>query len=729
MSLRLALRLIRGGGRQGHVRLLLLALGVAAAIAVALTALAVSAGLSDREHRAQQREPVHASESDADLLNVTLRHEVYRGQPWRRMLVGNVTAQSARPPGVTELPGPGESVVSPSLYAARSDPLIHLRLGKIIGVLGADGLLSPTDLVSYTGKPLSAPFGSVLTWGTSARVASDVPGRVVVQLELLLLVGLPLLLFVRVASRLSASTRANRERALDLVGVPRSITARAVALESAVTAAVGATLGVGVFAAVNSALAGGALGFTWFPSATTPGVPRVVTCGLIAATAAAWLAARATTQAAAQPRRPKIARRAGLLRCLPLAIGLPLLVFSVPLLQARAADEAVYLTLLGVGLSALGVVVAVRPLALALGRRALARFPGTAVRLAVRRLQFEPDATGTIVVAVVSLILLAGVAQAAIHDMQVVSGFSQHRVDVDVRGASLTADQRSRMAQVAHGTALRGELATTPDPVLRNRVVAVHRMPCSGLVEAFGPLPDCRDGRAYRLRDTEAKAFGALSAGQPLDGLGRPAVIPSDELLVPRLTGRWFTSESIVMTGMDPTYPWSENSFFSFRVSAAEAERLEARLLSLAPTGDVEVQGRDVELLTQARLQRGAVQLGLILGLSLGLLGLVVAAIDRVLERRRAVAALVVVGVPLATLRRAQALLLLIPLVAGAVPAVFVSAVSAHRYLVMGGAVDGYYVTPLLWALGMAVAASLAAIATGLVVAGQNPTGPDLRRE
>ena len=649
------------------------------------------------------------------------------------MVVGNVTAESPRPPGVARLPGPGESIVSPALLNAKSDPLIHLRLGTIVGVIGAEGLLSPVDLVSYTGKPLSSPpFGSVRSWGTSAKVASEVSGRGWVQAELLLLVGLPLMLFVRVASRLSASTRANRERALRLVGVPRSVIARAVGLESAVTALFGAALGTGLFATVNSWLAGGVLGFTWFPQATVPGLPQLVTYGLVAAAAAAWLSARTPKDGRvdSRSRRPWAGRWARVRRLLPLAVGVPLLAFAMPFLQVRAPDLGAYLTLLGLALSALGVVLMVKPASLALGRWVLARSPGTAVRLAVRRLEFEPDGTGTIVAAVISLILLAGIAQAAIHDMQVVSGFSQDRVVVDVRGDSLTAAQRSRVAVVTVGRWLPGELATTPDPALSNRVVPVYRVPCKALAEVLGPLPGCRNGHRYRLRDAhQVRQWHPLVVGQPLHGLGRPAVIPSEELRVPRLLGSRVGSDSIVVTTTDPDYPWSDNSFFSFGVAATQAERLEARLLSIAPSGDVQVHGRDVELLTEARLHRGTVQLGLVLGLLLGLLGLVVAAVDRVLERRRAVAALIVVGVPLATLRLAQGLLLLIPLVAGTVPAVFVSALSAHRYLGLGGSVDGYYATPLLWALGMAAAATLAAMATGMVVAGHKPTGPELRRE
>jgi len=715
------------------VRLLLLALGVTVGVAVVLTALAVTTAFDDRDDRAQQREPVAALESAPGLLGVSVRHEVYDGHAWRRVLVANVTANAVRPPGVTDLPGPGESVVSPALFQAQSDPLIHLRLGKIVGVLGNEALLSPTDLISYTGVAASpGAMGQVRSWGTQGKVAEEFSGRRLFQLELLLLVGLPLVMFLQVASRLSAATRSNRVQALSLVGVPTAMIVRSAALEGAVVGALGALVGSGLFATVNASLAtSDVLGFTWFPSATAPGPARLLVLVLVVSGMSAWLSARTTPRVghALHTGSARAGKRRIPLRWAPAFVGLVLLAFVVPLLPTPESDLRANLTVLGVALSSLGVVLLVRPIAMVVGRSLLSRSPRVATRLAVRRLELEPDGGRSVVVAVISLILLAGIAQGVLHAMQETAGFSSDRAAIDVAGSSLAPAKRGRVAAIRTGRWVSGEFGEAPGGVTGRRFVQVFRMPCSALADAVGqPLPSCADGRNYVLQDADRRAPHPLPAGTELVGTGRAVIVPSRELFVTRLLGSMVSPGSIVVTTTDPHYPWSGSSFFRFEVATSEVPRVEALVLAIEPTMELRVGPRDVGLLTDSRLHRGIVQLGLVLGLGLGLLGLVMAAVDRVLERRRAVAALVVVGVPLRTLRWAQVLLLLIPLMAGAAPAILVSALSAHRYLRLGD-VGGYYATPLLWAVGMAAAASLAAMATGLVVAGRRPTGPELRRE
>lgn len=731
-TVRLAWRLLRGGGRQGAVRLLLLTLGVVIAVTAVLSALALTSALGDRERRAQQREPTSASQSAQGLLSVRIRQEVYHDQAWRRLLVGNVGPGAARPPGVRELPQPGQSVVSPALYSARADPAVGLRLGKIVGVIGEEGLLGPNDLVSYTGVQGSSP-GSVRSWGTTSKIPSEAPGRRLVQLELLLLIGLPLAMFVQVASRLSAATRSHRVRCLALVGVPTEMIGRTAGLEGAVVGATGAALGIGLFATINGSLAtSGILGFTWFSSATSPGLAWAAAITVTVTLSSAWLSARtAVSGGPSSPTSPSPARKVRQVwRRLPLLAGLLLLLFVVPLLPSRATDERAGLTVLGVILSSLGLVLVVRPIALALGGSILARTQSVAARLAVRRLQYEPDGGRTVVVAVISLILLAGIAQAVLHALQEASGFSRDRVVVEVSGAHLTASQRVRVAGIGAREWVRGEFAQTGGGATGPPFIEVYRMPCSALAAAVGPVEGCMDGRQYTLQDADRRLRRPLPVGLTLTaGLGRPVAVPAEELLIPNLAGSRIGLASVLEATADPNYPWSETSFFRLGAATSDVERVEAALLPIEPTMDIRIRPRDITRLTESRLHRGGVRMGLVVGLGLGLLSLVTAAVDRVFERRRAVAALVVVGVPLMTLRRAQALLLLIPLVAGAVPAVLVSALSAYRYLRLGGTTEGYHATPLAWSAAMAVAASIVALATGLVVAGSKPTGPELRRE
>src|SRR5436190_631695 len=73
------------------------------------------------------------------------------------------TFRGPRPPGVAELPGPGEMVVSPALkdlLDSAEGKLLRERLPfHRVGTIGASGLLGPGELVYYAGRA-SFPDGS-----------------------------------------------------------------------------------------------------------------------------------------------------------------------------------------------------------------------------------------------------------------------------------------------------------------------------------------------------------------------------------------------------------------------------------------------------------------------------------------------------------------------------------------------------------------------------------------
>ncbi|MEU0144861.1 hypothetical protein ABZ119_02705 [Streptomyces sp. NPDC006288] len=148
------------------------------------------------------------------------------------------------PPGVSHWPGPGESVLSPSLVADG----VGDRYGRVVGGIAAEGLASPGERYAYARPAdgaltvehamLATGFGSQDAGGFG-DLATVRPFSVFLSL-LIAMLGLPAGLFAVVATRLGAAGRDRRTALLGALGASR----RQLALLSAGEAAPALLLGV-----------------------------------------------------------------------------------------------------------------------------------------------------------------------------------------------------------------------------------------------------------------------------------------------------------------------------------------------------------------------------------------------------------------------------------------------------------------------------------------------------
>ncbi|WP_181773917.1 ABC transporter permease [Amycolatopsis pittospori] len=152
------------------------------------------------------------------------------------------------PPGIPKLPGPGEAIVSPALgKLIQSTPQNQLgdRFGKLVDALGPESLMYPEQLVAVVGHtPESMPQSAQAADGFPNKEAKPDP-----LLELLAWVGVivllvPSLVLVASSARLTAARRELRMAALRLAGATPGQVTKIVAAETALSAVVGALLGI-----------------------------------------------------------------------------------------------------------------------------------------------------------------------------------------------------------------------------------------------------------------------------------------------------------------------------------------------------------------------------------------------------------------------------------------------------------------------------------------------------
>jgi hypothetical protein len=259
--IRLGLRLTLGSGREAALRVLVTAAAVALGVGLLLAALAGGNGLHAQTDRgawldtsAQASRPTPASGRLWWMSGL----DQFGDQAIDQVDVAAAGPGAPVPPGLSQLPGPGEYYASPALTALlRSEPANELRdryPGHQVGTIGAAALPSPNSLIiviGHTAHQLSQAPGAVEVLAIQRTPANcyacqnSVGSGPVLQF---ILVGgavallLPVLILIATASRLSAARREERFAAMRLVGA----TPRQVSVISAVEAVVAAVAGVAV---------------------------------------------------------------------------------------------------------------------------------------------------------------------------------------------------------------------------------------------------------------------------------------------------------------------------------------------------------------------------------------------------------------------------------------------------------------------------------------------------
>ncbi len=257
--IRLGLRLTLGSGREAALRVLVTAAAVALGVGLLLAALAGVNGLHAQTDRgawldtsAQASQPTSISDGLWWLPST----DQFGNQAIDQIDIAAAGPDAPVPPGLSQLPRPGQYYASPALTALlRSEPANELRdrfPGRQIGTIGAAALPSPNSLIvviGHTRHQLSRAPGAIevgaiqRTPANCGACQSSIGSGPVLQF---ILVGgavallLPVLILIATASRLSAARREQRFAAMRLVGA----TPRQVSVVSAVEAVVAAVAGV-----------------------------------------------------------------------------------------------------------------------------------------------------------------------------------------------------------------------------------------------------------------------------------------------------------------------------------------------------------------------------------------------------------------------------------------------------------------------------------------------------
>ena len=298
---RLGLRLTLRSGREAVIRLLVTACAVAVGVAIMLSVLADFHAFEVTSNRAcwectqgtlgtgsaagsgaagsGAAGSGASPQQHAELWNYG--DDVFRGQTIERLEVAALGPGAPIPPGVSRLPAAGQYYASPALAALlRTVPRSQLGErfpGVLAGTIGQAALTGPDELVVYIGSPAS----SLARLPSTVRVTSidTGPGRQIWSpyFRDAFIVGavaflFPVLILIGTATRLAAARREERFAALRLVGATSRQISVVAGVDAALSALLGAIIGIGLFALVQPFLVNSAVTSEhYFASDVTPG--------------------------------------------------------------------------------------------------------------------------------------------------------------------------------------------------------------------------------------------------------------------------------------------------------------------------------------------------------------------------------------------------------------------------------------------------------------------------
>jgi ABC-type antimicrobial peptide transport system permease subunit len=238
-----------------RLRTALTAAGVALGVALLLLAASVPHALSARDARNNARQPVYAGHAP---LRAVDNGTTFHGTDISGLTMQSLGRGAAVPPGIAQLPDPGEMDVSPALAALLRGPHgdeLRARLhARVVGTIGAAGLSGPNDVRFYRGaSQLDSATGASPVRAFGETAASNAGGPLVTLLVIVMVVALllPVGVFVATAARFGAEDRDRRLAALRLVGADTLTTTRVALGESLLGALAGLIVGALVFLAAR----------------------------------------------------------------------------------------------------------------------------------------------------------------------------------------------------------------------------------------------------------------------------------------------------------------------------------------------------------------------------------------------------------------------------------------------------------------------------------------------
>lgn len=578
-------------------------------------------------------------------------------------------------------------------------------------------------------------------------------------LAVVVTITVPIGVLVATVSRLSAATRDRRLASLRLVGLTPHQTRAVAVAETASLAVVGTALGWAAFWLLRPLLTNREIaGRSWTDAAFSPtAVDQLLVLlavpGLVAAVGV--LGHYGKVQTALSRARRADRKPPSPWRALPLAVGVAICLW-IRLSESGSATDVsgrdVLLLFTGVGLTGLGLVIVV-PVFVRLVAAIMLHTAsnGSTTRIAARRLEAQPAGVARVVaVLLIGLFVVTG-ARFVVAAFESTPQYQSVARDIEdgqlisISDEGMTADELVASARKVPGVtdafvvhSLNAE-CSGPDGCLTAMVAT-----CAQLHQLAPELTGCRDDEVAWLDESSLELRVELGGDLP-DQLTWQAGsedegwtdVVTTEVDLPVLDGS---------TRQSP-YDMAGNLYVDAIIPPSKVGPLPAD--TQTETVVIGPPGRDLgERLRESphlpdRLGYMApdyAEYDFVAGLRsivwsvagliliIGLLGYVVAAVDRAVERRKELVALQLLGTPRSVLRRAQWLEALVPIVVGSVLAVGLGALAGATYLRLDEAGS------MPWAqagwLALVAAGCGLLVASGVVVAStQSIRADQIRRE
>ncbi|MFL6077076.1 MAG: FtsX-like permease family protein [Mycobacteriales bacterium] len=418
-TVRLGVRLTVSGGREAASRLVVIAAAVAVGVGLLLMALAGINAVNSQNARyawlaTSALHHPRAGHADHDPLWGIATADSFHGKDIVVVEVAAAGPNPPVPPGIPHLPGPGEYYASPSLgKLLRSTPAAQLAdryPGRQVGTIGAAALPAPDSLIVVIGyrveqlahRPGAAEVTSLNT--TPPNDCSDCPSGVGINangMDVILFVVagallFPVLIFIGLATRLSAARREQRFAVMRLAGAtPRQISVIST-VESSLASAVGTAVGFGVYLLLRHPMA--SISFTgarFFPADLSLNTADILAVALgvpAAAAVAARLALRRVNTSPLGVSRRVTPRPPRAYRLVPLVAGLAELGYFVVVGRPETTAGQVQAYMGGLLLTMGGLIFAGPWLTMVGSRLLVRRTSRPAFLIAGRRLSDNPQA-------------------------------------------------------------------------------------------------------------------------------------------------------------------------------------------------------------------------------------------------------------------------------------------------------------------------------------------------
>lgn len=651
-------RLVTAEGRGASGRLIGMAGGIAVGVALLLLLLGAYGGVTSRTERAtwmalgdgvatEVRDLTAAAPTDETVLAATtLDH--FDGKKITRVDIAATPDSTVVVPGVGRPPAAGTYHASPALIAlieANPTDILGSRYGTPAGVIDDAGLASPDSLVVVTGVTTGSLNASTFSvaggilhggvWSVTEFRGTAYPST---NYRTITIIGaiatlLPVLILVGIVTRLGAATRAERFAALRLIGAtPRRVAAIA-ATETGVTSLVGA-------------LAGTALAWLLIPAAalvelddgrffradlTVPSsTVLVVLAGVVAGstTVAGWRTSRARIGPLGGSRE-RSERRLSTLRVVPLVVGVVLVLgTTIAALLHTPLTHADRILIAGFILIAVGLIAAGPVLTYRIAQIAARGARGTAGVIAMNRIRQHPRATFRAVSGLVAAVFLVSVFSAAIttaiSDSPSAQGSEQLSSSILVAGLD-SPPQADATTAASHRTALTAAASQITHTAGVTATAIGSYYPDEGV--GFTASDAARVGLPTPDGTSHLQVTGTFFSGGPL--ATRPATAPGP-------------TPAILVVSTDGT---------THSVERARTAILGSELrLSSPPTTRVDHEGSRVE--AWATRYANLAHLGILVATLISAVSLAVSSIAAILDRKRVLGLLRLMGMPASTVRR-----------------------------------------------------------------------------